>query len=78
MIENRDVPHQWTSGKPDFRKSFGDSMSTTTFAQDIYASNLAIFGGDFNKFYSHVAKILELHIEPFLSEQIDLGETMVS
>jgi hypothetical protein len=37
-------------------------------------SNLATFQGDFHKFYAHVARIVELHCEPFLNQQIELGE----
>ena len=39
-----------------------------------YVSNLATFQGDFHKFYAHVARLVELHCEPFLKEEIVLGE----
>ena len=37
-------------------------------------SNLATFQGDFHKFYAHVARLVELHCELFLAQQIELGE----
>lgn len=74
MIENRAAPLQWSTVKPAFRANFGDTTSAATFAQDIFMSNLDTFGGDFHKFYSHIARLVELHCEPFLAAQVDLGE----
>ena len=74
MIENRGTPRSWANVKPAFRQNFGDTTSAATFAQDIYVSNLATFQGDFHKFYAHVARIVELHCEPFLNQEIELGE----
>ena len=57
-----------------FQEKLGDPMSAATFAQDIYVSNLATFQGDFHKFYAHIARLVELHCEPFLQQEIELGE----
>ena len=74
LIENRNALREWTIIRPEFMKSFGDTTSAATFAQDIYASNLATFGGDFHKFYAHIAKIVELHCESFIANPIGLGD----
>ena len=74
LLENRATPRQWARVKPDFRKNFGDSTSAATFAQDITVSNLDTFKGDFFKYYSHVARLVELHCEPFLAAEIDIGD----
>ena len=74
LIKNRDSPREWTTVKSAFRQNFGDSTSAATFAQDIYASNLATFQGDFHKFYAHIARLVELHCEPFIAARIELGD----
>ena len=74
LIKNWDSPREWTTVKSAFRQNFGDSTSAATFAQDIYASNLATFQGDFHKFYAHIARLVELHCEPFIAARIELGD----
>ena len=74
IIENRDRERHWAHVKPDFRKAFGDATTTFTFAKDITATNLATFGGDFNKFYAYVAKTAALHCEPFIDRRINLPD----
>ncbi len=74
LLENRNVEQHWANVKPAFRKSFGDKTTTFTFAKDITAANLATYGGDFNKFYSYVAKTTNLHCEPFVAKRIVLPE----
>jgi len=74
LLENRDVEQHWANVKPAFRKSFGDNTTQFTFAKDITAATLATYGGDFNKFYSYVAKTTNLHCEPFVARRIELPE----
>jgi hypothetical protein len=65
--DNRDVQHTWTLVKKDFRRNFGDFTEESTFAQDISNVTLASFGGDFNKYYARVVKLVDLHNEYFLN-----------
>ena len=74
LIENRDKEQHWAQVKPDFRKAFGDATTAFTFAKDITATNLATYGGDFNKFYAYVAKTASLHCEPFVARRINLPD----
>ena len=74
LTENRDLDRTWANVKPPFRKAFGDVTTAATFIKDSTAVNLATFGGDFNKFYSHIVKMCNLHCEPFIARRIVLPD----
>jgi hypothetical protein len=74
VSDNRDIVHTWTRVKTDFRRNFGDFTEDTTFAQDIHNLTLASYGGDFNKYYAKIVKLVDLHNETHLTAPIPLEE----
>jgi hypothetical protein len=72
LSENRETPRVWSEVKPVFRKAFGDQTSEATFAQKIAYAKLEHFDNDYHKFYAHINRLVKLHCEPFLEEEIEL------
>ena len=72
LSENRDTPRVWSEVKPVFRKAFGDQTSEATFAKSIADAKLEHFDNNYNKFYAHINRLVKLHCEPFLEEEVDL------